>query len=297
MGTSANWLSAFEHVQNTRVVDAVTLARRVMMDSAELDSWLEEVPPSWEPLPDPPKPDMAYVDRLLEQSRSDPDHPLHWHRRAVNAQLAKPQAAQTYLKIRRALWNWPEFAGLCRRARIILEVVVELLRDEAFPWFLPVPAEDVRKLARVSLSSFIRSVHELELLAMTRPGRLASVASSDGVPQFPGMMDLAQPARPIAQWVLRYARGIPWSSKRAAWWLNYDLLCETGRVLPCFAMEIDQLPKTYRSRNRPMGPQTICTGRPSHPEMIKVFERSASKGGPMAPPGLRAALWEPSAPE
>jgi hypothetical protein len=172
-------------------------------------------------------------------------------------------------------------------------VVIELAREEAFGWWIAVPAEDVRRLARLSEAKYAECMRDLELLTIAREGRVARVAGETGFPLREFAADESAPAQLTLQFVVRYARGIPWNRKRAAWWINYDLLCETGRVMPCFVMELDQLPKAYMTRNRPMGPRTICTGRLSDPAMIKTFERRVSKGGPIPPVGLRAALWEP----
>jgi hypothetical protein len=309
MGTSQNWLKALEQVRHTLLLDAVHMARlgisRPPTGIAEhLDGSprVPDVPAAWAKLPNPPLPDLKHVEALLARQLSDPNHPASWHRRHLEHQLAKPETAETYLKIRRALWNWPEFASVCRRARAILDVVIELAREEAFPWFVPVCAQDVRKLSRLSPSSYIRSVLDLDCLAITRPARVVDVMPERGIVEgrglgtFPGRVDASKPMESIAQWVIRYRRGIPWNSKRAAWWLNYDVLCETGRVLPCFVVSPMTLAKPYQDRNERQGArERFCDPSAPHEQALQRWQRRLSLCGPMPPPGLRAAPWEPSA--
>ncbi len=75
---------------------------------------------------------------------------------------------------------------------------------------------------------------------------------------------------------------------RAAWWINYDLLCRTRRALPCFEVSLNTLDRTYESRNRCIGPH-----RPGvhGDEAFKALERIMARDGPLPKPGLRAALW------
>ncbi|MCZ6734680.1 MAG: hypothetical protein O7C65_02700, partial [Planctomycetota bacterium] len=84
-------------------------------------------------------------------------------------------------------------------------------------------------------------------------------------------------------------RGIAWNRKRAAWWINYDLLCGTGRVLPCFEMRLETLAKTYFDRNRRMGKVNAGV---ANEEQFAQLERELAKSGPLPPAGLRAALWQ-----
>ena len=183
MGTSRQWLGTRNRI-----------SARLLKDVALLLEETPDFPPDHFDVPDVDGPTREELEDLISQSTLPDDPLLHVHRDAVNAQLAKPQTARTYMNIRRALWSWPEFATLCRRARTILDVVVELARDEAFPWYLPVCAEDVRKLSRQSLRSYIRSVHELDCLAITRPGRVVDLYGDDpmshlGLGDFPGRID------------------------------------------------------------------------------------------------------------
>jgi hypothetical protein len=191
--------------------------------------------------------------------------------------------------LRNALWRWEEFASVKPGARRILEVVIELARDEAFPWYLAVPAHEVRRLARLTESSYARCIRQLECLTITRPARVLRVADSTGMPVFPGIIDETTPAAPIAQFVVRYRRGIPWNEKSAAWWINYDLLCATGKVLPSFVMNLRTLSRTYQSRNKLMGRHPKwCFGETEGDGFLTMEEAMARSGPPM---GLRAALW------
>lgn len=257
----------------------------------------QAVPESWPAVRQARWPDHVGFAKLLEEMRrSDPNHPLNWHKRLVDEQLAKPQTRETYFKIRRALWEWEELAGVRRGARAILESVIELARDEAFPWHLNVPAHEVRRVARLAEGSFARSVRELQCLAVTRPARMVKLCTPpDLMPRWPGKVDLNEEAKPMAQWVVLYRQGIPWNKKAAAWWINYDLLTGTGRVMPMFVVGMRTLAKTYLERNGQMGgrlpdPMWALTGEPTG---FAVAERNWAQSGPLPPAGLRATLWTP----
>ena len=101
-------------------------------------------------------------------------------------------------------------------------------------------------------------------------------------------VDQSAPLSEIPQWLIRYRRGIPYNKRRAAWWINYDLLCDTQRVLPCFEVCLDTLPTNYFDRNRPSG----TPGSYESDAGFKALERSLARTGPPPPSGLRAALWE-----
>src|SRR5688572_11061951 len=198
MGTHANYLAAFSRIQQSFLEDAVTSARRLLTkermkawaDDAEracamirasepdLKLELEKIRKSWPPLPLIEHPDLATTLQLLKKPEDDPCSPRYWQRRLVEAQLDKPEAAANDMRIRHALWQWEEFASIKPGARRILEVVIELARDEAFPWYLPVPAHEVRRLARLTEGSCARSIRELECLSITRPGRVLRVADA-----------------------------------------------------------------------------------------------------------------------
>ena len=91
------------------------------------------------------------------------------------------------------------------------------------------------------------------------------------------------------QFVLRYRRGVPWNAKRAAWWINYDLLCATGIVQPMFVFSHESLPQTYGSRNRGMGPR-IENVFDAH--WRRSMSRIVSRRGPLPESGLRAPRWK-----
>jgi hypothetical protein len=282
MGTIRNWLAAQQRVERQLLADAVTLARQLK---------LPDLPESWPEIPDPCWPDMRGLRELISRERSDPGHPQNWHQRAIQRARSRPEFSIAYTKMREAIWTWQELASLRRGARAILESVVELARGEGMPWFVAVQAAEVRRLARLTERSFARSIRELEVLAVTRRGRVASASEIPGVP--PVCLFSAAPdrerrgsseAQPTAQWVIRYRRGIPWRPKRAAWWINYDLLTGTGRVLPMFAVSTLTLSPTYQARNKPMGTAEDRRSR-------AAAERDASMNGPLPEPGLRAPLW------
>lgn len=239
------------------------------------------IPEHWPKLPNPQWPDKAAFQRLMQEAEDDPHHPRNWHRRLVNEALQRPDVRDAYFAIRSALWKWDEFAGVRPGARAILESVIELAREEALPWYLAVPAEDVRRLARLSEGRYASSVRELECLAITRPARIMRIAHPDGFPMFPGQCDESQPLQPVAQWVIRYRRGVPWNAKRAAWWINYDLLCETGRVMPHFVMRLRTLSCTYQSRNKRMGPPPGDWAMSNDEDAFRAMEEMLS---PMALP-------------
>jgi len=257
----------------------------------QIKAELPKIPASFTPLPRMDLPDRKALDRLMHGRIAGLECAASWRTRLVEQQLDTARVATTYTKIRRALWAWPEFAGLRPGARTILEVVIELARDEAFPWYVPVQAMEVRRLARLTEGSFARSVRELLTLAVTRPGRDVIVSNASAAPLWPWRLDESQPPRPVAQWVVRYRRGIPWHAKRAAWWINYDLLCATGRALPAFAVSVRSLSKTYQSRNRAMGPRP-CTHSDREAVTLADMRRAISLNGPFQPLGLRAPLWE-----
>lgn len=300
MGTSQNWLRAKRHIDATRLADAVFAARR-LLSSIDLDrgdahaaarvQMRARIPEHWPKLPNPQWPDKAAFQRLMQAAEDDPHHPRNWHRRLVNEALQRPDVRDAYFAIRCALWKWDEFAGVRPGARAILESVIELAREEALPWYLAVPAEDVRRLARLSEGRYASSVRELECLAITRPARIMRIAHPDGFPMFPGQCDESQPLQPVAQWVIRYRRGVPWNAKRAAWWINYDLLCETGRVMPHFVMRLRTLSSTYQSRNRRMGPPPGDWVMSNDEDAFRAMEEVLSRHGPPPPIGLRAPLW------
>lgn len=288
MGTTRHFNNARNAVERTRLMDAVAAAR---MGQVQQVGPVQPLPRDWPPLPSPKLPDRAGIERLLQRMNDDPAHPANWHSRAVTQQMRSLRVRDVYYRLRRALWLWPEFAGLCPGARSILESVIELAREEAFPWYVMVPARQVRAIARLSEKRFSTNVRELECLAISRPARMLDC--DDLGPKLP-MGKLwerdaqADDAPPMAQWVVRYRRGVPWNAKRAAWWINYDLLCETGRVLPCFTVSPANLSSTYQARNTPMG--GIYAGFRSEDELA-AMNRLLSQRGPLPPIGFRAALW------
>jgi hypothetical protein len=182
---------------------------------------------------------------------------------------------------------------------------VELAREEAFPWCLAVRAEHVMFLARIDRKTFFDRVRDLENLVLVRPARRIRLLSepadgspprttrSDMLPRWPSAanhwrVDQGQPLADMAQWVIRYRRGTPWHPGRAAWWINYDLLCGTQRVLPCFEVGLATLAPDYKSRRRPFGPGTAFDSE----DEFREIERSIARSGPMPPLGMRSALWE-----
>jgi hypothetical protein len=208
------------------------------------------------------------IDEFVQQALSHPDHPRQWHRRAVDAALAQPRARDIYFRMRQSLWSWPEFSALLPNARRILDAVVELARDEAFPWFVNVQADEILRLVCIDRKTFFDRLHDLECFTITRPARRIKLLKFDErdsdidramqLPQWPSSennfcVDPSSSLGNIPQWLIRYRRGIPSNKRRAAWWINYDLLCETQRVLPCFEMCLDTLPKNYFDRNRRSG--------------------------------------------
>jgi hypothetical protein len=234
------------------------------------------------------------IARLINSLSRDPTLPQNTWRRLVQQELEKHEAAAIYMKMRRAIWNWGEFAGVSRAAMAIIHVIIELAREEAFPWYVAVPAEHTRKLARMSTRQYVRAIHELDTLAITRQARPVHVADANGLPRFPGTVNEREAPAPIAQWVLRYRHGIPHNKKLAGWWINYDLLCETGRVQRCFIFSPRTLMKTYRSRNRPMGSKPNNWVLDKTDDAMAALEESLSRAGPLPPPGFRAPLWRPA---
>lgn len=284
MVSSLNRLNARMRIEQQILADSVTAARKLQP---------LEVPESWPKLPDPRGIDRAGIDRLLALELSRPDHPNNWHRRAVNEALSQPRARNMYMAMRQNLWKMKEFFELREKARLILEIVIELARDEAFPWYLNVQAREVMRLARLNHYSMAMRLAELECLAVTRPARRVNLGGLEGMPRWPRKannwsVDADQPLEDIAQWVVRYRRGIPHNANRAAWWINYDLLCGTGRVLPCFEVSVNTLAKTYQGRNQRMGVRPDYVGD----EAIKAMKRQLAQQGPLPPAGLRAPLWD-----
>ncbi|MDY7107055.1 MAG: hypothetical protein SYC29_00305 [Planctomycetota bacterium] len=285
MTAERNRLAALMRIADLRLRDAVAAARRFD---------LEGKPPSWPELPDWRGIDTAGFRALLEMERDRPDHPLNWHRQAVEEALGRPRARRMYFAIRREIWNSKEFLRLTEKARLILEIVIELAREEAFPWFVNAQAREVMRLARLNHASMAMRLRELQCFAITRPARRIRLVRSPGsLPEWPCAangwgVDESQPAEEIAQWVVRYRRGIPWNAARAAWWLNYDLLCGTGRVLPCFEVSLNTLQRPYEARNRHYGPRPgVATD-----EEFDAMVRMMAERGPLPKAGLRTAQWD-----
>ena len=278
MSRSQHWLTTKARVASQREMEAVALHR--WDQTIDINRIAEE--------------GRREVDALIARLTTNSNLPQNVHHRLVQQELEKPETAAIYFKLRRALWNWEEFAGVSRATMAILHVIVELARDEAFPWYLAVPAEHTRKLARMSTRHYVRAIHELDTLAITRTARPIRIAGPDGMARFPGTVDEDEALAPIAQWVVRYRHGTPNNRKRAAWWINYDLLCETGCVHRCFIFSPRTLMKTYRSRNRPMGPKPDDWVLDKTDDAIAALEESLSRAGPMPPPGFRAPLWRPA---
>jgi len=124
-----NRRDALARIEALRLQDAVAVARKLK---------LSDLPIAWPKLPDNRGIDKAGFRRLCERELSRVDHPLNWHKNAVAQALERPRARQMYFVIRKNLWSWPEFLGLGPKARLILEIVIELARDEAFPWYVNV---------------------------------------------------------------------------------------------------------------------------------------------------------------
>ena len=247
------------------------------------------VPENWPKLPDIRRPDWKRIKELLAKEESRPQHPRNWHRRLVEEALGEPAVHKAYFAMRRALWQWEEFAALRPGVRRILDVLIELARDEALPWYVAVPSHEMKMLARLDETNYAECARSLECLAITRPARRVKLCDKTGVAVWPGRVEMNRPLEPIAQWVARYRRGIAWNRKRAAWWINYDLLCGTGRVLPCFEMRLETLAKTYFDRNRRMGKVNAGV---ANEEQFAQLERVLAESGPLPPAGLRTALWQ-----
>lgn len=292
----ANRDAALRAISDLRLLDSIALARRRLP---------RLVPPQWPTLPDPRGIDKPGLKRLIEgDSLNSPHHPLNWHRAAVARAINQPRVREIYFRIKRALWNSPDFAGMKINARRALDVVIELARDEAFPWYLSVSAETVMRLARFGCKTFSQRVRELESMVVTRPARRIALLNRAGgdstlararaaTPAWPGpangwLVDRRAPMRPVRQRVIRYRRGTPSNRRRAAWWINYDLLCGTGRVLPCFEATLDTLARPYRSRNHRFGAESSLQSD----DGFAALERRYALHGPLPPPGLRAALWD-----
>lgn len=304
MPAERNRTCALAALESLKLQDVVAITRRLQLDP----------PPSWPAPPiDPRMIDREGIQRLMEQSLAHPDHPRNWHHRAVQRELERPRVRDMYFTMRRNLWTWPEFNTLQRNARRALDVVIELAREEAFPWYVSVCAETVMELAGFECSTFKSRRRDLECFAITRPARTISVfvqkqkhgAGSDvhrsmstvsGVvvsPRWPTAennwcVDEREPLCEIPQWVIRYRHGTPFHKRRAAWWINYDLLCGTQRVLPCFVVSPDTLLKTYLNRNRRMGAHASYADADGFAAMERVYAQQ----GPVPTCGFRAAFWE-----
>lgn len=294
MGTSQNWLRALEETVNVREEDMAAhymRLREVLPPKivAAIERNAVFVDPDVER-----DPAFRTVEELMrgEMERWPPAG--GWAEAHAAATRIDPDVCEIYLRIRTALWNWPEFAGLTRGARAILEAVIELARDERFPWYLPVPAEVVRALARLTEGSFQRSVRELDCLAVTRDAamyRPADHVGADDIAFMEGRLDEVPrdaPSPAISQFVLKYRRGIPWNRKRAAWWINYDLLCETGFMLPMFDANLRRLPVPYVHRNLE---RASAIGEPFSASWVQAQREQVSQNGPLMPMGSRAPLW------
>jgi len=281
-----------------RLQDAASIASKLKPPNLPKDR-----PRNWLKFPANRNIDAASFKKLLEINLSNPDNPINWHKQAVAKANKKPRTKQIYYTIRKNLWHWPEFLTLTEKAKIILEIVIELARDEAFPWYVNVQAREIMRLARLNHASMAMRLKELECFAITRPARKIHlytkqqtqdpIVAARNLPDWPTPgnnfnVNLDDPLIPIPQWVVRYRRGIPSNAHRAAWWINYDLLCNTQRVLPCFEVCLDTLAKTYESRNRRLGTRPGITNE----NAFKALQRTMSKRGPLPTPGLRAVLWE-----
>ena len=112
-----------------------------------------------------------------------------------------------------------------------VKIVIELARDEAFPWYVNVQAREVMRLARLNHASMAMRLRELECFCVTRPARrirlfddhagAPPIVLASNLPKWPCPennwgVDPNEPLQPIAQWVVRYRRGIPWNAGRAA---------------------------------------------------------------------------------
>ncbi len=294
MPATKNRQDALARIQALLLHDAAAIARKLK---------LKNLPKSWPRLPDNRGIDTNGFKKLLEINLSNPDNPINWHKQALAKANKQPRVKQIYYNIRKNLWQFPEFLSLTEKAKTILEIIVELARDEAFPWYVNVQAREVMRLARLNHASMAMRLKELECFAITRPARKIHlytpeqtkdpIVSARNMPSWPTKennynVNLDDPLVPIPQWVIRYRRGIPFNANRAAWWINYDLLCNTQRVLPCFEVCLDTLAKTYESRNRRLGTRTGIRTE----ESFKALQRTMAKRGPLPKPGLRAVLWE-----
>ncbi len=296
MPSGVNRGNVLGKIEQRRLRDALAVARRIALPA---------LPKNWPPIPDSVAQDIAGIEPFLAAFRSDPLHHDNVRECALTAALATPRVREMYWRMRRNVFHWPEFRPLKANALRLLETVIDLAREEAFPWFVNVQAEHVMFLARFERKTFTDRLRELESLAITRPARRISVLplrdpeggrridNTLGLPEFPKQANNwrvrdDQPPEDIPQWVIRYRRGIPHNKRRAAWWINYDLLCETQRVLPCFEVNLQTLAKDYKQRNRWFGPGEHFESEAA----FKRMEQSLAKGGPIPDFGLRAALWE-----
>jgi hypothetical protein len=291
--STTNRLGALERIHDLLLKDAVAMARRFNEPS---------VPSTWSAMPDRRGVDRPGIEQLLQRHFADPDHPRNWHRRALQDALHQPRVRDIYFRVKRSLWTWPEFTSLLPNARRILDAAVELAREEAFPWFLNVQADEILRLVCIDRKTFFDRLHDLECFTIARPARRMSIVSVDKIQSCLGRagyretwpsrannwcVDESSPLEELPQWVIRYRRGIPFNKRRAAWWINYDLLCNTQRVLPCFEACLDTLPRNYFDRNRRSGTRIGFDSDAG----FKALERKLAKDGPLPPLGLRAALW------
>lgn len=76
------------------------------------------------------------------------------------------------------------------------------------------------------------------------------------------------------------------------WWINYDVLCATEKVLPCFVVKLRTLSKTYQGRNRPMGRRAAGWLGRSESDDFADLQAHMARSGPLPPPAMRAALWD-----
>jgi hypothetical protein len=227
--STINRLGAFERIRTLLLKDAVAVAHRAEPSL---------IPASWPSIADlrGPGTDTAALQRILDQSPSDPNHPLNWHRRALDEAFRGPRVRDIYFHMKRTLWTWPEFTTLLPNARRILDVVIELARDEAFPWFVNVQADHVLRLACIDRKTFFDRLHDLECFTITRPARrIKLMAYDEDQAIIDCVISLKEtwPSRDnnwcvdprtalddVPQWVIRYRRGTPYHKHRAAWWIN-----------------------------------------------------------------------------
>ena len=287
MARSKTWLNTRKFVDDLILQDAFRLA----CDSAAKEP--AAAPPASPLLSQQLSRARADFQQLMKLHLARPDHPANWHRRHVEAALADPIVQQAYFRMRRTLWAWPEFATLRIATRRLLETLLELARDEALPWRMRIASRHLRPLSRMKWRHFIDAVRELEGLIITRPARrlMLGLHQSRLLPVWPARVDESRPAVDIPQWVVRHHR-VCRGSQNGGWWINYDLLCQTQRVLPCFIVSLETLPKGGRQRNARMG--RTRPGLDSERALTEL-ERAYAAHGPTPGIGLRCALWQPPA--